>query len=189
MSGVAGAEELVGVVLAGGLSSRMGQHKPALRLDEGMPDLLSRTIGLLRSCTAEIWVSCRQGQTVPDCRCIYDLEEGLGPIGGIVSVLAELAQSPRQAVLVLSCDLPFMDENTLARLINARQRAKPGTLMTTFRQAETGHIEALTAIYEKEAFPFFAQAMAARQRQINLVLSPEQRADLEMARRLIVANA
>jgi molybdopterin-guanine dinucleotide biosynthesis protein A len=173
-----------------------------------MPDLLSRTIGLLRSCTAEIWVSCRCGQIVPDCRCIYDLEEGLGPIGGIVSVLAALAQSPRQAALVLSCDLPFMDESTLIRLINARRGAKPGALMTTFRQAETGYIEALTAIYEKEAFPFFAQAMAARQRQLNLVLSPGQRtdlvysgneslpffninypADLETARRLIVANA
>jgi molybdopterin-guanine dinucleotide biosynthesis protein A len=206
MSDNARPEDLVGVVLAGGLSSRMGQHKPALRLCEGMPDLLSRTINLLRSCTAEVWVSCRQGQTVPDCRCIHDVEEGLGPIGGIVSALTALAQGSRQAMLVLSCDLPFMNSDMLGRLFNARRDAQAGVLMTTFRQAETGYIEALTAIYEKEALPFFEQALAARLRQINLVLRPEQRmdvlytrrdalpffninypADLEMARQLIAS--
>ena len=171
-------EELVGVVLAGGLSSRMGEHKPAIRLGEGMPDLLSRTIELLRSCTGEVWVSCRKGQSVPGCRCIHDLEEGFGPIGGLVSVLTALARGPRQAALVLSCDLPFMNADILARLINARRSAQPGTLMTTFLQAETGYIEALTAIYEKGALPFFEQALAAGLRQINLVLRPEQRTDV-----------
>jgi molybdopterin-guanine dinucleotide biosynthesis protein A len=183
MSDGACPEDIVGVVLAGGLSSRMGEHKPALRLCESMPDLLSCAIGLLRSCTAEVWVSCRQGQTVPDCRCIHDLEEGLGPIGGIVSALTALARSPRRAALVLSCDLPFMNKDTLARLIDARRNAEPGTLMTTFRQAETGYIEALTAIYEKEALPFFEQALASRLRQINLVLRPDQRMDVTYTRR------
>ena len=206
MSDIAPQEDLVGVVLAGGLSSRLGKHKPALRLREGEPDLLSRTIGLLRLCTAEVWVSCRKGQTVPDCPCIHDLEDGLGPIGGIVAALAALAQSPRQAALVLSCDLPFMNTDVLARLIHARREAKPGALMTTFLQAETGYIEALTSIYEKEALPFFTKALETRLRQINLVLRPDQRtdvpytrrealpffnvnypADLEMARQLIAA--
>jgi len=182
MRGDARQGDLVGVVLAGGLSSRMGEHKPALRLCENMPDLLSRTIALLRSCTAEVWVSCRKGQTVPDCRCIHDMEEGLGPIGGIVSVLTALAQSPRQAALVLSCDLPFMNESILARLIDARRTAKPGALMTTFLQAETGYIEALVAIYEKEALPLFEQAVAARLRQINLVIRPDQRTDVTYTR-------
>jgi molybdopterin-guanine dinucleotide biosynthesis protein A len=207
MNGNANPEELVGVVLAGGLSSRMGAHKPALKLyGEGMPDLLSRTIALLRACTAEVWVSCRKGQAVPGCRCIHDLEEGLGPIGGIVSVLAALDSSPYRAALVLSCDLPFMNASILASLISARRSARSGALMTTFLQAETGYIEALTAIYEKETLPFFQQALAARVRQINLVIRPERRtdvtytrrealpffnvnypADLEMARQLIAA--
>jgi molybdopterin-guanine dinucleotide biosynthesis protein A len=184
MSGGAGTEELVGVVLAGGLSSRMGIHKPALKLHgAGMPDLLSRTIDLLQACTSEVWVSCRADQTVPGCRCIHDLKEGLGPIGGIVSVLTTLGGSSRQAAVVLSCDLPFMNEHILARLIAARRNARPGALMTTFLQAETGYIEALAAIYEKEALPFFEQALAAQVRQINLVLRPEQRTHVTYTRR------
>jgi len=184
MNGDALPADIVGVVLAGGLSSRMGEHKPALKLyGDGMPDLLSRTIGLLRACTAEVWISCRKDQTVPGCRCIYDLEEGIGPIGGIVSLLAALDNSPYRAALVLSCDLPFMHEGVLARLIRARRGARPGALMTTFLQAETGYIEALTAIYEKEALPFFEQALAEHVRQINLVLRPEQRTDVAYTRR------
>jgi len=176
--------DLVGVVLAGGRSSRMGEDKPSLRLyGEGSPDLLSRTIALLRTCTPEVWVSCRRGQSLPDCHCIPDVEEGLGPIGGIASSLAELVRSPRRAALVLSCDLPFMNASLLARLIAARRDAKPGTLMTTFRQTETGYIEALVAIYEQEALPFFERALAARLRQLNLVLRPDQRADILYTRR------
>jgi molybdopterin-guanine dinucleotide biosynthesis protein A len=191
MSGGLSSETLAGVVLAGGLSSRMGTHKPALRpYGDDMPDLLSRTVALLRACTAEVWVSCRRGQTVPGCRCIHDLEDGLGPIGGIVSALTALARSPYQAALVLSCDLPFMDKGTLARLVNERQArqeasldADPGALMTTFVQAETGRIEALVSIYEKEALPFFEQALAARLRQIKLVLRPDQRTEVRYTRR------
>jgi len=184
MSRSALPEELVGVVLAGGRSSRMGKDKPALRLyGEGRPDLLSRTMALLRDCTAEVWVSCRREQTMPGCRCIHDLEEDLGPIGGIVSTLTELARSPRRAALVLSCDLPFMNGSLLSRLINARRSAKPGALMTTFRQAETGYIEALVAIYEQEALPFFEQALAVQLRQLNLVLRPNQRTEVSYTRR------
>jgi molybdopterin-guanine dinucleotide biosynthesis protein A len=183
MSDITRQKDLVGIVLAGGLSSRLGKHKPALRLCKDAPDLLSRTIALLRACTAEVWVSCRKGQTVPNCHCIHDLEDGLGPIGGIVSALAALAQSPRQAALVLSCDLPFMNAGVLARLITARRGAKPGALMTTFLQVETGYIEALTAIYEKDALPFFTQGLASGLRQINLVLRPDQRTDVPYTRR------
>jgi molybdopterin-guanine dinucleotide biosynthesis protein A len=187
MKGGVRAEDIVGVVLAGGSSARMGEHKPAIRLRKNMPDLLSHAIGLLRACTDEVWVSCRQGQTVPDCRCVHDREEGLGPIGGVVSALAELARSPYRAAFILSCDLPFMNKDTLVRLVSARwarrscqsrRDAKPEALMTTFRQAETGYIEALVAIYEQDALPFFEQALAARVRQINLVLRPEQRTDV-----------
>lgn len=174
--------DIVGVVLAGGLSRRMGAHKPSLRLyGEERPDLLTRTVGLLRGVCGEVWVSCRKGQHIPGCRCIYDEEENLGPIGGILAVLGALP--PGRAALVLSCDLPFMDAPTLLRLLRARAaNPDPRRLMTTFLQEETGYIEALVAVYEQGALPFFQQAAAAGTRQINLVLDPEQRRDVPYAR-------
>ncbi len=97
---------ITGVVLAGGLSTRLGHDKAVIRLHgEQGPDLLVRTAALLEPLVDEVWISCRPGRCVtgPYLR-IYDEVQGLGPFGGVMTAL-RAAQGP---VLVLSCDLPFM---------------------------------------------------------------------------------
>lgn len=141
---------MIGVVLAGGRSTRLGQDKVRLRLPGDGRDMLARTADLLAACTDGVVISCRapdageETLALPGIRSIPDAESGLGPLGGVWSALREL----RQPILVLSCDLPFMDVPTLRRLIDARGARPPETLMTTFQQAETGFIEALVSIYE-----------------------------------------
>lgn len=196
---------IVGLILAGGLSSRMGMHKPALKVHgDNQPDMLVRTAYLLRSCVPEVWVSCRSGQTVAGYACLHDVQEGLGPIGGIYTALQALQDSDYEALLALSCDLPFMQADNLHSLLQAHRQKK--SLMTTYRQAETGFIEALVSVYHRDSFVYFQQAVEAGVRQINRVIPPALRhdivygredalpffninypADLEMARRLIQA--
>ena len=141
---------MIGVVLAGGRSTRLGQDKVRLRLPGDGRDMLARTADLLAACTDGVVISCRapdageETLALPGIRSIPDAEPGLGPLGGVWSALREL----RQPILVLSCDLPFMDVPTLRRLIDARGARPPEALMTTFQQAETGFIEALVSIYE-----------------------------------------
>lgn len=194
---------ILGLILAGGLSSRMGMHKPALKVHgEGQPDMLVRTAALLRACVPEVWISCRSEQSVPAYTCLHDLQNDLGPIGGIYTALQALQSTEYQALLVLSCDLPFMHKDNLLSLLQAHSQHAP--LMTTFKQADTGFIEALVSIYHRNAFPHFQQAVNAGVRQINKVIPENLRhdivyqradalpffninypADLEMARRLI----
>lgn len=163
---------MIGVVLAGGRSTRLGQDKVRLRLPGDGRDMLARTADLLAACTDGVAISCRapaSGEAVPalpGIRSIPDAEPGLGPFGGVWAALREL----RQPLLVLSCDLPFMDAPTLRRLIDARSARSPETLMTTFQQAETGFIEALVSIYEPACLPFFEKARARSLRQLNLVI-------------------
>ncbi len=163
---------MIGVVLAGGRSTRLGQDKVRLRLPGDGRDMLARTADLLAACTDGVAVSCRapaEGEdapALPGVRAIHDAADGLGPFGGVWSALREL----RQPILVLSCDLPFMDTTTLRRLIDARNARAPEVLMTTFLQAETGFIEALVSIYEPGCLPFFEEARARNLRQINLVI-------------------
>lgn len=163
---------MIGAVLAGGRSTRLGRDKTRLRLPGDGRDMLARTADLLAACTGEVLVSCRADAVPPDLpyRAVPDCEEGLGPFGGVWSLL----RAVREPVLVLSCDLPFMDAATLRRLIKARDARPADALMTTYQQAETGYIEALTAIYEPGCLPFFEAARVPGIRQINLVI-PEAR--------------
>lgn len=189
---------LCGVVLAGGLSSRLGHDKALVRLEDGQTaDLLARTVQLLRDVCGTAHVI---GRSRPGYSCIPDREPGCGPVGGIMTALATL-QAP---CLILSCDLPFMDRAILERLLEARNRRPENALMTGYRQAETGHKEALVAVYEHGALPFFTRCVEQRLLKISLVVPHEQQyllpynaedslpffninypADLELARRMM----
>jgi molybdopterin-guanine dinucleotide biosynthesis protein A len=100
--------------------------------------------------------------------------EGIGPFSGLYAALREARERGFSAVLALSCDLPFMDEATLRALLAARENSSEQTLLTTYCQRETGFIEALTAVYETEAIPFFDRALAEGERKLSRLI-PEKR--------------
>lgn len=158
---------LTGVVLAGGQSSRLGHDKALVRLiDGGSPDLLARTVALLHCICPRVLVV---GREHPGYECRADLKPGNGPVGGVATAL-EIVHGP---CLILSCDLPFMEERTLRRLSAARERRPPGTLVTSYRHDATGHIEPLVAIYEAGALPYYQNCVAKGLLKNNLVIPRE----------------
>lgn len=98
--------ECIGVVLAGGLSSRMGQDKA--KLLRKSTDMLNFSKQLLiDSGISNIVVSGDE----------YDIPDKVkksGPVGGIYSVLSKLPQA--KSFLILPVDLPFMTTKALADL-------------------------------------------------------------------------
>ncbi len=189
---------LVGVVLAGGLSSRLGHDKALVRLDGGTVDLLAQSVRLLAEVTPAVYVV---GRVQEEYNCIADILPGHGPVGGIATVLS---QHPGSACLVLSCDLPFMEKKVLDHLVEARAERPPNTWMTAYYQQETGHVEALVAIYEPGAYPYFAECLEQKLLKISRVVPKENQflipylaadslpffninypADLEVARRMM----
>lgn len=87
-------------ILAGGLSSRMGRDKAKLRL--GRRTLL----GQIRFIAAQLDYSVRVIRK--------DLVERCGPLGGVYTALRK---SRAERILFLSCDQPFIQVNTLERLL------------------------------------------------------------------------
>jgi molybdopterin-guanine dinucleotide biosynthesis protein A len=158
------------VVLAGGLSSRMGRDKAAIEI--GQTPLLARMVALARRFCPLVAVSGRDPSAlVPGVPWFPDQTPGLGPIGGILTALDRFGKP----CLVLSCDLPLLDEATLDRLLAAWRHRAPGTVMTTFLQRETGFIEALIAVYEPEAAPLLRKALAGGCRKLSRAIPPERR--------------
>lgn len=144
-------EQIAGVVLAGGLSRRMGRDKSSLRL-RGLygPTLLEQGLAALRPLCAPVWVSCRAGQSCAGQSCVHDILPGSGPICGVHAALIRARAEGIPAVLALSCDMPFMRTDMLRRLTAAFAAAPRQALMTAF-MAPNGWTESLAAIYRVEA--------------------------------------
>ena len=102
---------------------------------------------LLNQLCDKVFLSVREQQlhVVPnEFNTIIDQDKFTGPFNGILS-----AFSAHRNVgwLVLACDLPLMDRETILQLIHARDSGKSAT---AFKNPETGEPEPLACIWEKK---------------------------------------
>lgn len=148
---------VVGLVLAGGLSSRMQRDKASLQY-RGKSQL-ERAFELAAGYLPEVYVSVRASQAADPTRLRYplivDSVPGEGPIVGIRSALAA---RPDVAWLVLACDLPFLSETALSQLLAERD---PAASATAFRSTHDGLPEPLCAIWEPRSAAELAAYQAA----------------------------
>ncbi len=142
-----GMPDLCGLILAGGLSSRMRRDKAALAY--AGRNQLDRVYELAARHVGKVFVSVRPHQMNEATRAgkplILDSIESGGPIAGIRS--AQRAY-PRAAWLVLACDLPFLSDAALAHLVARRD---PSAVATAYSSAHDGLPEPLCAIWEPAA--------------------------------------
>jgi molybdopterin-guanine dinucleotide biosynthesis protein A len=135
---------LFGLVLAGGRSSRMRADKAALAY--GRRPQLIEAFELVARHVKRSYVSVRPEQAEEPLRArfgqITDGALGRGPIAGII---AAQARHPEVAWLVVACDLPQLDDETLAELVARRDQRR---LATAYRSERDGLPEPLCAIYE-----------------------------------------
>jgi molybdopterin-guanine dinucleotide biosynthesis protein A len=134
-----------GLLLAGGKSRRMGRDKADLAV-HGDESLRDRGLRLLGEVTGNAFLSIAtdddRDYAIPTLR---DAIPDKGPLGGI---LTALESNPGSAWLVVACDLPNLNAETLARLVAARD---PSAEATAFLSDIDGVPEALCAIYEPAA--------------------------------------
>jgi len=115
--------ETLGIILAGGHSSRMGQDKALLPVN-GIT-LLQHTTGIVRQCLHHVWISRQQNQAVPfhAGHIIYDQTPDAGPLAGIAAALqAALRDGRFNGMLVVPVDLPLLHRDTLMPLLQEGRR-------------------------------------------------------------------
>lgn len=109
-----GTPGTLGVVLAGGTSSRMGRDKATLVVD-GRTLAARAYEALLRACGEAVVADGGRG-VVPGARSVAD-GPGRGPVAGLLGAARAVSGRP---LVALACDLPAVPETLLAALAGGR---------------------------------------------------------------------
>jgi len=127
----------------------MGADK-ALLMRDGESQL-ARAVALLERHLPKVFVSMRPDQADEVERRrhaqIIDKYDDLGPIAGILSAFDH---DPGVSWLVLACDLPNVDDDTIAALIAAHTGEHP---FTAYKSSHDGLPEPLCAIFAPASRP------------------------------------
>jgi molybdopterin-guanine dinucleotide biosynthesis protein A len=151
--GPSGGGRVLAVVLAGGLSRRMGRPKALVPLG-GRP-LIAWPLAAAAAAGLEAVVVAKPGSVLPPLEVpVWDEPEAPShPLTGLVAAL-ERAGGP---VVALACDMPFVSAGLVARLAAARGVAAPAG-------------EAFPARYEPSALPVL-RAGLERETAVRAVLA------------------
>ncbi|MEE8436668.1 MAG: molybdenum cofactor guanylyltransferase, partial [bacterium] len=144
-----------GLILCGGLSSRMGFEKARLRFPGG--SLLERVLGRMREVVSPVVLSLAPGQAhpalPPDVMAVEDSAPEQGPLQGLLEGFRALdGQCGR--VLVMAVDMPFFTPPWMTRLLDGLGGSEgrgEGHRACMFEFQ--GFVNALTAAYEMALLP------------------------------------
>lgn len=142
------------LILTGGRSQRMGRDKSALVLhDDGLTQT-ERMLQLVAPFCDEAFVSVAYGETSIHPH-LADLAPDRGPLAGLE---AAFAHDPHSHWLVIACDLPLLEKETLTTLTEA------GNTTRAFKNRLDQRAEPLCAIYSSVCRPALRAWLAAGKR-------------------------
>lgn len=149
------------ILLAGGLSSRMG--RPKAWLEFGGRPLLHHLVERMSRVFPEVLVVAAPGQALPvtHARVIHDEHPGEGPLAGLAAGLQAISQP---LAFVASCDAPFLNPQ-LARALVDRADEFDAVVPEWH-----GRLQPLHAVYRASLQPVVAhQLVRGRRRMMELV--------------------
>ena len=115
--------ETLGLVLAGGNSSRMGQDKALLPV--GDHTLAEHIYCLMKERLDHVWISRQKDQPLPFAadRVVFDKSRDKGPLSGISAALkAALKSDQYEGLLIIPVDMPRLTDETLMALLQEGRR-------------------------------------------------------------------
>lgn len=158
-----GDSPLLGVVLAGGRSSRMGVDKATLPHPHSGSSYLEHAIARLAPLVPRVAVSGRDWQGPGNVIGLPDAVAELGPAMGVATALRYAATQQLAGVLVTPVDMPDLASEHLQTLVRAWARGG-GIVCASFAG---GIAQPLLAIYPLAALAAVEQVVASPRRSLS----------------------
>lgn len=156
-----------GLVVCGGLSTRMGMDKSMLDY-HGMPQRYY-LYELLENICDEVFISCNKHQaaTIPSkYNKIVDADK-YTEIGPMAALLSAFEAHPECSFLTVGCDYPFIDKAHLIQLIGQAQHTEYGA---SYYNPESIHYEPLLSDYHYTIKNYLQQQFSKKNYSIQQVL-------------------
>jgi molybdopterin-guanine dinucleotide biosynthesis protein A len=149
--------DVTGVILAGGKSTRYGKNK-AFQTVNGIP-LIEMVLSVMGSLFEELIIIANTPHSYSHLELpVYeDLIVGLGPLGGILTGLTAVS---REAAFFVACDMPSLNTALIRHMVTC----KDGFDAVVPRIS--GQMEALHALYRTTCIPVIRSLIDARKYQV-----------------------
>lgn len=149
---MASRDVLTGIVLAGGLSTRMGRDKASLPW--GGEDLLHAVLRVLEPVCDRLVVVSNQPRTIAlaGVTVVADHYRGCGPLAGIH---AGLMAATGDYSFVVACDMPYVKSAAVAWMAAAAAGYDAAVPYIG------GHYNPLHAVYSRRCLPFIEEMLTA----------------------------
>ena len=159
-------------ILAGGQSKRLGQDKALISIHGDGRPLIAHLIERLRPLSDDLFIlgPDRPGYREFEVPLVLDDYPGEGPLGGIATALR---QARYERVLVIACDLPFLNVPLVRWMIEQDQTrdAVIPSVPGRSRQGSRLVLQSTHAIYARSSLVEIELALARGLRQASHVLS------------------
>ena len=151
---------ITGLVMAGGMSRRMGQDKTQI-LIAGV-SLTRLAVDKLSNLCERVVISGRKDDHQDFTEIVIeDLVQGLGPMGGLYSVMMAC---PSDRYLVLAPDIPLVSVHLLDLLL---KQECDGIVVP---RGPDGSVEPLVAVYPRTALPMIREMLESGNRALHKLI-------------------
>ncbi|CAB4801592.1 unannotated protein [freshwater metagenome] len=158
--------DLVGAVLTGGASRRMGRDKAVIQIEGAR--MVDRVAAALAAAGCSNVVAVGPRQLAGDLAHIDDLYPGEGPLGGVLTAMGSVA-SVDSWLCVVACDLPWLDVDSidaLHRAVASAAAAGQNAAEVDVVVARTDRVEPLCALWNPRCRDAVQQAFDSGQRSV-----------------------
>lgn len=154
----------VGVILAGGQSSRMGEDKATMMF--GGEPLLARVARRLSSSVDEVLVIGPQSLAplAPHARVVEDALPAIGPLGGLYTALAA-TRSTR--IFLVACDMPFICPGLVQAMLALAETRDDADVVALYANER---VQPLHAVYSRGCLPAVERALKAKNHSLHALL-------------------